>query len=99
MSSARDELVQQAHDALLALGFDKTRSNERSALTLLSLLGLRPGDSWADATRGLCGVTPLMNWMAAWPAPVFRSTTCESWCVGGPPRSRGHGLTGGVYVV
>ncbi len=34
-----------------------------------------------------------------WPAPVFRSTTCESWCVGGPPRSRGHGLTGGVYVV
>jgi type II restriction enzyme len=64
MSSARDELVQQAREALSALGFDKSRSNERSALTLLSLLGLRPGDTWTDATRGLYGVTPLMNWMA-----------------------------------
>jgi BsuBI/PstI restriction endonuclease domain/BsuBI/PstI restriction endonuclease HTH domain len=64
MSSTRDELVQQARNALSALGFDKARSNERSALTLLSLLGLRPGDSWTDATRGLYGVTPLMNWMA-----------------------------------
>jgi len=41
----------------------------------------------------------LLCWAEHWPAPVFRSTTCESWCVGGPPRSRGHGLTGGVYVV
>jgi len=64
MSSARDDLVQQARDVLSALGFDKTRSNERSALTLLSLLGLRPGASWADASRDLYGVTPLMNWMA-----------------------------------
>ncbi len=64
MSSTRDELVQQARDALSALDFDKARSNERSALTLLSLLGLRPGDSWANATHGLYGVTPLMNWMA-----------------------------------
>ena len=64
MSSTRDELVQQARDVLSALGFDKARRNERSALTLLSLLGLRPGNSWADATRDLHGVTPLMNWMA-----------------------------------
>jgi hypothetical protein len=64
MNSTRDELVQQARDALSALDFDKARSNERSALTLLSLLGLRPGDSWANATRGLYGVTPMMNWMA-----------------------------------
>jgi len=64
MSNTRDELVQQARYALSALDFDKARSNERSALTLLSLLGLRPGDSWIDATRGLHGVTPLMNWMA-----------------------------------
>jgi hypothetical protein len=64
MSNSRDELVQQAQEVLSALGFDKPRSNERSALTLLGLLGLRPGDSWADATRSLHGVTPLMNWMA-----------------------------------
>lgn len=64
MSSARDDLIQQARDALALLGFDSARSNERSALTLLGLLGLSPGDSWADATRDLHGVTPLMNWMS-----------------------------------
>lgn len=64
MSAAAYALVRQAREALAALGFDKSRSNERSALTLLGLLGLRPGDSWADSTRGLHGVTPLMSWMA-----------------------------------
>lgn len=63
-STGRDALIEQARDALYALGFDKPQSNERSALTLLSLLGLRPGSSWANATRELRGVTPLMNWMA-----------------------------------
>jgi hypothetical protein len=45
------------------LGFDGAGSNERSALILLGLLGLRPADSWADATRGVHGVTSLMNWI------------------------------------
>ena len=45
------------------LGFDSAGSNERSALILLGLLGLRPGNSWADAIRGLHRVTPLMNWI------------------------------------
>ncbi len=31
-----------------------------------------------------------------WPAPVFRSTACESGWVDGPSRSRGHGSTCGV---
>jgi hypothetical protein len=64
MSNTRSDLIQQARNALSSLGFDATRSNERSALTLLALLDLRPGDSWADAARDLHGVTPLMNWMA-----------------------------------
>ena len=29
---------------------DRERQNERSALVLLSLLALRPDDSWSDAT-------------------------------------------------
>lgn len=63
MSKNGDDLIWQARMALTALGFDRARTNERSALTLLGLLGLRPGDSWTDATRGLHGVTPLMKWM------------------------------------
>jgi BsuBI/PstI restriction endonuclease domain/BsuBI/PstI restriction endonuclease HTH domain len=59
-----DELVGQAQTVLRALGFDMARSNERSALTLLSLLSLSPGDAWAAARRDLHGVAGLMRWMA-----------------------------------
>lgn len=64
MSESREEMVEQAREVLQALGFDKRRSNERSALTLLALLELRPRDSWADASHGLHGVAALMRWMA-----------------------------------
>jgi hypothetical protein len=62
--SPRDNgLIEQAQDVLRQLGFDGPRSNERSALTLLALLGMGAGDSWSEATRGLHGVTPMMDWM------------------------------------
>jgi hypothetical protein len=63
VSRATDELVEQAQAVLGELGFDKARTNPRSARTLLGLLKLKPGDSWKDATRELHGVTPLMNWI------------------------------------
>jgi hypothetical protein len=78
MNSSGGELVQQASEVLAALGFDKARSNERSALTLLSLLGLRPGDSWVDASRELRGVTPLMNWMAEYFGKRYAPNTRET---------------------
>jgi hypothetical protein len=58
------KLVQQARATLVDLEFDNARSNERSALTLLALLSMKPGSQWWNATRGLHGVTPLMKWMA-----------------------------------
>ncbi|MGL4339520.1 MAG: hypothetical protein ACRCSP_03720 [Rhodoglobus sp.] len=40
------EQVQDAQVVLEVLGMDTERSNERSALVLLALLGLRPAQSW-----------------------------------------------------
>lgn len=60
--------IEQARAMLLAFGFDAQRSNERSAIVLLSLLGLRPGDSWSDATSERIGVSPLMDAAQAWGA-------------------------------
>jgi hypothetical protein len=39
----------------------RQQQNERSALTLLSLLGLKPGDRWEDARNPLIGITPMME--------------------------------------
>ncbi|WP_448073740.1 BsuBI/PstI family type II restriction endonuclease [Georgenia yuyongxinii] len=62
---------------LRALGFDAERSNERSALVLLALLGLRPGEHWKNATNATHGVTPIMEHVRAWGtswAPNTRET-------------------------
>ena len=42
--------IQEARRVLADLNFDAERSNERSALVLLALLGLTPDTAWADAT-------------------------------------------------
>lgn len=53
--------IQQALEILKALGLPRQQQNERSALTLLSLLGLKPGDKWEDAGNPLIGITPMME--------------------------------------
>ncbi len=58
---------QKLADALAVLKAVKTpkaQLNERSALTLLGLLDLKPEAGWCDITAPLRGVTELMDWMA-----------------------------------
>ena len=42
--------IDDALAVLYALGLPRQQQNERSALTLLSLLGLKPNDTWDKAT-------------------------------------------------
>ena len=56
--------VTEALDVLRHLGFPRAQLNDRSALTLLALLGLGPDDSWKSATSPLCGITPMMKFFA-----------------------------------
>ncbi len=69
--------VAGARELLAAFGFDTERSNERGALVLLALLGLRPGDHWETSTSKAVGVTPIMEharlWGTNW-APNTRET-------------------------
>lgn len=53
-----------AQEMLAQFGFVKAQTNIRSARVLLSLLGLKPGDSWANARNDAHGVTPLMEHIA-----------------------------------
>ncbi len=55
------EKIKEALKILNDLGFPRQQQNERSALTLLSLLGLKPADTWEDAADPLIGITPMMD--------------------------------------
>ncbi|WP_207682441.1 BsuBI/PstI family type II restriction endonuclease [Desulfonema magnum] len=52
--------IKEAITILKALGFPKPQQNERSALTLLAMLNIRPECSWDEALVPLMGITPIM---------------------------------------
>jgi len=56
-------LVNEAIQVIIALGFPRAQQNERSALSLLALLNLAPGKSWKQARQQPIGITPIMDWM------------------------------------
>lgn len=62
-SSLRKQRVREAAQVLQALGLPKPQQGERSALTLLALCELRPGDPWPDAARPLLRTVEIMSFM------------------------------------
>lgn len=54
---------ESASEFLRALGFDQERQNDRSALVLLALLQLAPGDDWSDASNPLMRTVEIMAWI------------------------------------
>jgi len=49
---------------LTALQFGPKQRNETAAYTLLALLDLRPEAAWTDAQAPLCGITPVIDFIA-----------------------------------
>lgn len=56
--------IKEALRVLEALGFPRQQINERSALTLLAILALKPGQAWSSASDPLMGITPMMEFFA-----------------------------------
>lgn len=56
--------AEEARDILVAIGMPRAQQNERSALCLLAIAGIRPGTRWADASAPLIGITPIMEFAA-----------------------------------
>ena len=54
----------EAIEALTALQFGSKQRNETAAYTLLALLELQPEARWAEAQAPLCGITPIINFIA-----------------------------------
>jgi len=54
---------EEAKRLLKLFEFDEKRTNDMAIRTLLSLLNLREGDTWDQATNNRIGVRGLMDWM------------------------------------
>lgn len=52
--------IDETRAILTAFGFPARQTNERSALTLLALLGLGPDDPWSAASAPMLGITQMM---------------------------------------
>lgn len=63
MSSSVTSRAAEAQRLLEELGFDRGRTNERSALVLLSLLRLTADAPWEKATNPLLGTRAIMDWI------------------------------------
>ncbi|HNS22255.1 MAG TPA: BsuBI/PstI family type II restriction endonuclease, partial [Sedimentisphaerales bacterium] len=65
-------------EILQELGLPRAQLNERSALTLLSLLHLKPNAPWADAGAPLMGITPMMEFFASHYGRQYAPNTRET---------------------
>ena len=68
----------EALTILNAVGMLKAQQNERSALSLLSLVNLGPGASWTEAQNPLMGITPIIAWMKAKYSKKYQPNTRET---------------------
>ena len=76
---AAQDKIDRALEILTLVGMPKAQQNERSALTLLSLIDLKPDGSWADLKRPMVGVTPIMNWCEEFYGKKYAPNTRETF--------------------
>ena len=62
---ARKRRLAETIEALTALLFGPKQRNETAAYTLLALLDLQPDTAWTEAQAPLCGITPIIDFIAA----------------------------------
>jgi type II restriction enzyme len=73
-----DQKIREAMEIIEALGLPRQQRNERSALTLLSLLNLKPADLWQDAENPLIGITPMMGFFETYYGKRYAPNTRET---------------------
>lgn len=75
---AAQRKIEDALSILAALDLPREQQNERSALTLLALIDLKPHMSWADATSPCVGITQMMDYMRQHYGKVYAPNTRET---------------------
>jgi hypothetical protein len=73
-----EQKIREALEIIEALGLPRQQQNERSALTLLSLLNLKPADRWQAAGNPLIGITPMMEFFEEYYGKRYAPNTRET---------------------
>ena len=71
--------INEALQILVELGLPRAQQNERSALTLLALLNLKPQMSWSESEAPLVGITPIMDFCKAFYGRHYAPNTRETF--------------------
>lgn len=77
-NGSRKQRLAEAMEALAALQFGSRQRNETAAYTLLALLDLQFDMAWAEAQAPLCGITPVIAFIAAAYGVRYAPNTRES---------------------
>jgi adenine-specific DNA-methyltransferase len=70
--------IEEAQAILKDFGLPDAQQNERSALTLLALLDVRPETPWAEAREPLIGIATIMDWMSEHYGKKYKTGSRES---------------------
>jgi hypothetical protein len=70
--------IRAAQSVLRSLGFGVRQSNEMSALVLLTLANLKPGQPWLEASAPLLGITPIIAFIARRYGVTYAPNTRET---------------------
>ncbi len=70
--------ISDALSILKFLGLPRDQQNERSALTLLALLSLKPNQKWNECKAPLIGITPMMEFMETHYGKKYAPNTRET---------------------
>lgn len=77
-SPSLETLVADARAVLRAIRMPREQTNERAALVLLALLGLRPGRAWVEAENPRRGIRPTMDYVAEHLGTTWAENTRET---------------------
>lgn len=70
--------IEEAKQVLQQLGMPRAQINDRSALTLLALLDLKPSGTWNSARSLLIGITPVMEFADRYYGKKYAPNTRET---------------------
>ena len=71
--------IDEALVILKALGMPRGQQNERSALTLLAILNLKPTGMWSKLERPMIGITPIMDYAREHYGRSYKPNTRETF--------------------
>jgi adenine-specific DNA-methyltransferase len=76
---AAKQKIDEALEILEALDMPRGQLNERSALTLMALLDMRPETAWLEAADPLVGITPIIDFCREHYGKAYAPNTRETF--------------------